>query len=102
MLVPQVVPEPYEAHVKESFAVFASDGSTSELVLDEVTRKIEDDVQRCFVLRFSGAKPVLPQGMYRIAHGTLGEFELFLVPLQPRRDRAFYEAVFNLLKEGTS
>jgi hypothetical protein len=48
-----------------------------------------------FSLMFSGpAAPIMPQGIYRLAHAELGSLELFLVPVQPDRDGARYEAVF--------
>jgi hypothetical protein len=48
-----------------------------------------------FSLMFSGpAAPIMPQGIYRLVHAELGSLELFLVPLQPDRDGARYEAVF--------
>jgi hypothetical protein len=40
------------------------------------------------------AEQVLPQTTYRVEHDALGSFDLFLVPLQPDRGGARYEAVF--------
>jgi hypothetical protein len=48
-----------------------------------------------FTLLFDGPYG-LPQRIYRLEHATLGQMELFLVPIAPGRDGAArYEAVFN-------
>ena len=102
MTTAPLIPGAYEPHLNERFTVFSADGSSAQLVLDAVRRKLDDEIQLCFVVQFSGTKPILPQGTYRVTHPVLGEFELFIVPMQPRRDRCFYEAGFNLLKEGSA
>jgi hypothetical protein len=38
--------------------------------------------------------PVLPQRIYRLEHGRIGAFELFLVPIGPDGSGMRYEAVF--------
>lgn len=59
----------------------------------------EGAARQPFSLLYRGpAAPILEQGIYRLAHGELGELELFLVPLGPDReggDAILYEAVFN-------
>ena len=43
----------------------------------------------------SGSTPELPQRMYRVEHGQLGNFDLFLVLINPdRQGRVRYEAIF--------
>jgi len=42
---------------------------------------------------------LLPQGMYRLAHEQMGDFEIFLVPLSGDQSGYQYEAVFNYFKE---
>jgi len=71
-----------------------------ELTLTEIKKRLDDDTQRAFYLLFRGPKPLLPQGIYRLAHPQLGEVDLFLVPIRQVRDGFVYEAVFNLLKEN--
>ncbi|MGO9960811.1 MAG: DUF6916 family protein, partial [Solirubrobacteraceae bacterium] len=39
--------------------------------------------------------PILAQGMRRLTHDSLGELDLFLVPLQPDSGGARYQAIFN-------
>jgi hypothetical protein len=49
---------------------------------------------------FSGPRePFLPQGIYQMSHESMGEFELFLVPIASRDQGFSYEAVFNYFKE---
>jgi hypothetical protein len=43
--------------------------------------------------RESGAHS-LAQGIHHLAHETLGELELFIVPIAPDADGALYQAVF--------
>jgi len=65
--------------------------------LVEVTPRSEQrDGRRPFSLLFRGpAAPILPQRIYRLRHPTLGELDLFLVPIGPSGDGIGYEAVFN-------
>ena len=37
----------------------------------------------------------LPQGLYKFAHPSLGELELFAVPIGPEGDAFCYEVIFN-------
>jgi hypothetical protein len=49
-----------------------------------------------FSLRFRGDRAsVYPQRIYAIKHDSMGEFELFLVPVERDDSGTFYEAVFN-------
>jgi hypothetical protein len=51
----------------------------------------------CFSLRFRAPGDAgVGQGTYRIRHGELGEFDLFLVPVAPSE----LEAVVNRLEDG--
>jgi hypothetical protein len=48
-----------------------------------------------FSLEFSGpATPLFPQATYRFSHATLGEFEMFIVPIGPADGGMRYEAIF--------
>jgi hypothetical protein len=48
-----------------------------------------------FSLLFLGpADPVLPQRIYRLAHDTVGEIEIFIVPVGRDESGTTYEAVF--------
>jgi hypothetical protein len=48
-----------------------------------------------FSLEFSGPEtPVFPQATYRFRHATIGEFDMFIVPLGPADGGMRYEAIF--------
>jgi hypothetical protein len=52
-----------------------------------------------FSVIFRGARDrIIKQGTYTVSHPGLGEFQLFLVPVLPVKDGAYYEAIFNRLK----
>jgi hypothetical protein len=53
----------------------------------------------CFVLRFRVGRRRAPltQGTYEIAHGRLGRFPLFLVPMGDDEHGRYYEAIVNRL-----
>jgi hypothetical protein len=54
--------------------------------------------QEQFSLRFRGAADkIYPQKIYAMKHDSIGEFELFLVPIGRDESGTFYEAVFNRL-----
>ncbi len=94
-------PDFYRPHVNEVFVVH-HDGGASEITLTEVKLHIDDEIQRCFSLFFSRAGMVLPQKIYRLSHPALGEFEMFLVPVQKKHNSAvIYQGGFNLLKDDS-
>jgi len=64
--------------------------------LREAARSTPAEGQRTpFSIVFRGASnAVLPQGIYRLEHGTLGGFEPFLVTIGPDAIGMRYEAVF--------
>lgn len=48
-----------------------------------------------FALTFQGPpEPFLAQATYRLSHETLGEVDIFIVPVEQREDGFVYEAVF--------
>lgn len=48
-----------------------------------------------FSIVFRGPGDVLlPQGIFRIEHDTIGTFELFLVPIGPDEQGLLYQAIF--------
>lgn len=91
-------PEFYRSHVNEAFLVHHA-GGVSEIALTEVKVQIDDEVQLCFSLFFSRTDAVLPQETYRMSHPVLGEFDMFLVPVQKVfNSPVIYQGGFNLLK----
>lgn len=52
--------------------------------------------QEQFSLRFRGDRDwIYPQRIYAMNHDSIGDFELFLVPIGRDESGTFYEAVFN-------
>jgi Domain of unknown function (DUF6916) len=78
----------------DAFAVDAE--PALELRLAEATAHDRPGAARApFSLVFTGPpEPVLPQGIRRLEHPSLGAFELFLVPIGRDEGGVRYEAVF--------
>ena len=74
---------------------------TVEIRLAEISLKREIGRQVMFALYFVGPKePFIPQGTYEMSHPTLGNGELFLVPVAETSDGFKYEAAFNRISEA--
>ena len=91
-------PAVFEAHLNTQFVVRAP-GRDVPVTLTTVSKKIDDEIQLCFVVHFTGPIPALPQGIYRMSHDAMGEIEIFIVPVHSRGPGILYEAGFNLLRE---
>lgn len=66
--------------------------------LIEVSDGYSTPQQEQFSLRFRGdPSQVLPQRIYPMQHESIGDFDLFLVPIGRDDSGTFYEAVFNRL-----
>ena len=75
---------------------FALNDTADVLELLEVNRlKSPSSRAQPFSLIFTSRTHRLLQDTFRLAHAELGEFELFIVPLQPDARGPLYEAVFN-------
>jgi hypothetical protein len=86
-------PESFDPLVGGAFSVNGIDGV---LVLLEVERlKSPSSRAQPFSLLFTSGTHRLTQATFHVAHPAIGEFELFLVPLQPDARGPLYEAVFN-------
>lgn len=85
----------FEPHIGSAFAVRNSD---AVFVLDSVSKLKSGSPARpeAFALYFRcEAQGVLPQQTYDLAHETLGELSIFLVPIRESGKGVLYEAVFN-------
>ncbi|CAN5213954.1 hypothetical protein BH20ACI1_BH20ACI1_17860 [soil metagenome] len=72
-----------------------------ELELVEVSDLKTSSGQEYFSLVFLGDKDnLLPQKLYALNHETLGQKEIFLVPVGREEDGIKYEAVFNRLTKN--
>lgn len=88
-----LTPEQFDPLVASRFAV---DGHADVLELLEVVRLPSPSSRaQPFSLIFTSATHRLVQATFQLAHPTLGEFELFIVPIQPDARGPLYEAVFN-------
>lgn len=86
----------YAPHINTKFQL--TELEAVELELAEVTEKNFAPSQEMFSLIFRGSKDApLEQGIYKMRHETLGEGELFLVPVAFNADGYLYEAGFNRL-----
>ncbi len=49
-----------------------------------------------FVLVFTGPKePLATEGMFKVVHETLGELDLYLIPIVSPPDQQHYQSIFN-------
>lgn len=88
--------EDFTPRVGESFAVVAdgADGLAVELVEARGLGNAFND-REAFALLFRGpVEPQLPQATYRLANGTLGEVDVFIVPVGKTDHGVDYEAIF--------
>jgi hypothetical protein len=88
-----LTPEQFDPLVGCAFSV---NDIADVLVLLEVERlKSPSSRAQPFSLMFTSKTHRLTQSTFRLAHARLGEFDLFLVPLQPDARGALYQAVLN-------
>jgi len=89
--------ETFSKLLNTNFAILnAENGVKLELI--EVSELIISPRQERFSLVFRGPKEVfLGQGMRRLKHPQMGEFDLFLVPIGENAQGYSYEVVFNRL-----
>lgn len=89
----------FAAHLGSRFSV-GLNGAASDFVFHRIDDGIDTKIQQSFSLIFHSPLDVAPQqGLYSVSHGELGDFELFLVPINKTDEHFVYEAVFNLLSE---
>ena len=78
--------------VGDAFQVQVGPLNSATVWLDEVTKHDK----RSFSLVFrGGTEAPIEQDSYAFRHEDLGEFPLFIVPIEPGSDALYYEAVFN-------
>ena len=85
----------FVSHLGQPFVVTA-EGRAVILSLQsaEVSRLMAHAGRQGFSLVFAG-EASLAQGMHTVGHPTLGDMELFLVPIGPCALGLQYEAIFN-------
>jgi hypothetical protein len=85
----------FQASLDSRFRLGLEDGGSADLTLVEVSCASPVAGWERFSLLFTGPREALAQGTYRVEHGDLGSFSLFLVPVTTDGDEQHYEAVFN-------
>lgn len=86
----------FEPYLTQKFEVHIEGVSPVEVELAEIADRSTNSMES-FSLFFRGAKNrVFPQNTYRLTHPAMGEFVLFLGPVDMKKtDGVYYEAVFN-------
>ena len=86
----------FQENLNSRFLLMAEGLEPYALDLVEVADGYSTPKQEQFSLRFRGDRAsVYPQRIYAMKHDSMGEFELFLVPVGRDDSGTFYEAVFN-------
>ena len=93
--------ETFTPRIGDSFRLSAAEGQSLALTLLEATAlgggapRATTTTRTPFSLIFLGPpQPVWMQRIYRIEHGAMGSFDLFLVPIGLRDGGMQYEAIF--------
>ncbi len=82
------------------FKVQVDDSTTVEIELVEVKEYDFSAEQEAFSLMFRGPlEPILYQAIRHMEHESVGEFDIFLVPIAKKNDGMHYEAAFNRFRE---
>ena len=85
--------EPLEG---EPFTVGAQDFSLELVGVAKLSSSETNPQRQPFSLTFKGRCSDMPtQGLYRLEHPTVGELEIFLVPVGMEGEAYLFEAVFN-------
>lgn len=88
----------FERTLNTRFWLLDDGGQPYALDLIEVENGYSSPRQEQFSLRFRGESAyVFPQRIYPLRHNTIGDFDLFLVPIGRDQSGTTYEAVFNRL-----
>jgi len=90
----------FSENLNSEFKLLTVNAQPLPLRLTEVTERNGGPKVEQFSLFFVGPKtPLLQQGIYRLQHEKLGEFDLFLVPLGMDNDGVRYECAFNRFRQ---
>lgn len=88
----------FQACLNDVF-VLTIDDYRDELELIQVDRHEDrhsiDERDAFSILLQSKAEQILPQQIYRLQHATMGELDIFLVPIGQDENGVRYEAVFS-------
>jgi hypothetical protein len=95
--------EHFTPHLNTTFRVPVAPDQSLELELIEATdpdadKEVKPKRQERFSLLFRGGKDqLLWHGIYKFQHEAMGEFDLYIAPVEQDEESFYYEAVFNRL-----
>ncbi len=88
----------FESHQDDSFSIKFTQDQPDKCDIKEITvsnATPNEKGEKQFSVVFKNPDPmVYEQGVYRVSHTELGEFDLFLVPVFGNDSEVHYEAVF--------
>ena len=88
--------EEFSGQVDSIFQARVSEASVFDLRLVKYDEHVINEVQENFSLLFLAPLDAPPvQNTFRLEHESLGEMDLFLVPVKKDEDGIYFEAVFN-------
>lgn len=91
--------EEFAKHLNTSFVVRLDDANSTDLELVQVSELLESPQQTRFSIVFRGpGEAFLGQGMRRFESEQMGQFDLFLVPINKDEKGIYYESVFNRVR----
>ena len=100
-MLDKLTKESFSDRLNSKFQLFISDDSTVDIELIEVAQRRSTPRQEQFAVAFQVPASVpAVQGVYRVKHDDLGEFELFLVPYKQEAESTYFEAFFNRLLQS--
>ncbi len=93
----------FKPRLRDRFTALIDTGETVDFELDSVRSLAENslpdadrDQRAPFAITLEGPPGIaLMQRTYRFVHKDLGEFDMFIVPVERRGDRLLFEAIFN-------
>ena len=99
--------EEFRQNLNTQFRVVVDIPQVIELTLVAVESRPSDAHEEAGMERFSvfftsSLEFLLQQSMYRLAHPRMGEFDLFLVPIEQQSNGFRYEAVYNYYKSAAA
>lgn len=85
-------------HLNSKFQMFIEPETAVEIELMEVEQRRSTPRQEQFAVVFRAPASVpAQQGLYKMKHDVLGEFEILLVPFKRDENSVYFEAYFNRL-----
>lgn len=93
--------ENFSRYLNEEFSVYINEDLNVNLKLEEISEFMVSARQEHFWIVFRGPNDVfLDQGLRRFSHESMGEFELFIVPIGQDQNGFMYQSIFNRLRKN--